>query len=280
MRFDCEAARDHIDAWAIGALDPDERRALDAHIATCADCARDAHLARDAAASIGMAVPMLASSAALKPRVMGAAAVLTRAGRDRATPLWQAAAAAMLVFAIGAAGWAIHAQTRMNDLESEQARISADATAASQMVASQEIELREAAASWEDLAQTIETQNQVLEIAFEPDVVWTTLEATEEAPGATGRCVWSRAQSHGAFIADNLPGPPPGQAYRMWLVYERKWVNAGTIEVDDEGRGHLIMKRVWTDDDYGPFTGYAVTLEPVEGSSPRSGDIMLTSYAP
>ena len=280
MRFDCEAAREHIDAWALGALDAEEKRALEAHLAGCAACSLDAQAAHDAAAAIAMSVPMRASSAALKARAMGAATVLTNARPERPRRWWQAAAAAMFIVAIGASAWALYAQARANDLEDEQARLSAEATRSEATMTSQIVDLGESAAAQQDLAQKLDAQNQVLEIAFEPDVVWTTLDATDEAPGATGRCVWSRTQAHGAFIADNLPPAPSGQAYRMWIVYERKWVNAGTFEVDDEGRGQMIMKRVWSDDDVGAFEGYAVTLEPVEGSPIRGGSVMLTSYAP
>ena len=35
---DCAAVREDIDAWALGALDAEETRALEAHLETCAGC--------------------------------------------------------------------------------------------------------------------------------------------------------------------------------------------------------------------------------------------------
>ena len=280
MRFDCESAREHIDAWALGALDSDEKRALEAHLTSCDACSKIADGARETASSVALAVPLHGSSAALKARVVGAGAVLTDIGRRQTPRWWRTAAAAMFVVTLGAAGWAVYAQTRMNDLENENARISEDATAVSDNLAAARVELVDVASRSQSQASTIDTQNRVLNIAFQPDVVWTTLDATEDAPGATGRCVWSRTQELGAFLADNLPPAPYGQAYRMWVVYERKWVGGGTVEVDDQGRGQLIIKRVWPKEDYGAFEGYAVTLEPIEGSAMRQGEVMLASYRP
>ena len=54
MRMDCESAREQIDAYALGALDSDESRALESHLATCAECTRILDQARETAASIGI----------------------------------------------------------------------------------------------------------------------------------------------------------------------------------------------------------------------------------
>jgi hypothetical protein len=238
-----------------------------------------AESARETAASVGLAVPLRGSSAALKSRVMGAGAVLSGIGQKSPPRWWRGAAAAMFIVAVAAGGWAIYAQTRMNDVEDDNARLSADATVTAEELAAARVELVESASASRTLASTVETQNQVLNIAFQPDVVWTTLDSTGDAPGATGRCVWSQRQELGAFLADNLPAPPHGQAYRMWVVYERKWIGGGTVTVDDQGSGQLIIKRVWAKEDYGAFEGYAVTLEPIEGSPMRTGEVVLASYS-
>ena len=57
MRIDCEAAREAVDAYVIGALDRDELPAFEAHLASCADCTQLAADARDTAAALALTVP-------------------------------------------------------------------------------------------------------------------------------------------------------------------------------------------------------------------------------
>jgi hypothetical protein len=114
-----------------------------------------------------------------------------------------------------------------------------------------------------------------------PDVEWTSLEGTVIAPGASGRCVWSRTQALGAFIAENLPHPPAGMAYNMWLVYENAWINGGSFNIDEQGRGHLVLHRIWGNkSEQGALVGFAVTLENTREPVLPSGELALTSPRP
>jgi hypothetical protein len=243
MRFDCEAAREHVDAWALGALDDDDRGALEAHVASCAACAALAAQAQETAGAVAVSVPLVAATAALKSRVMAGAAVLTDIGAERAgLRRWQRwALAAAAVFAAGAVAWATVLQVRVNDLRHEKASIASDAA---------------------NLADLIETQHVVLDVVFQPDAQRIDMNGTEAAPAAWGRCVWSRAQAVGAFIARNLPPPEAGQTYQVWVMYEHDWLRAGELRTDGEGRGQLVMRDAWRrSDDLGAFEGFAVTLE-------------------
>ena len=65
MRMDCETAREHLDAYAIGALDTEDARALDAHLTGCNECSALADAAEHDAASLGYAVPLVAAPSAL-----------------------------------------------------------------------------------------------------------------------------------------------------------------------------------------------------------------------
>ena len=82
MRMDCEAAREHLDAWALGSLDIYDQRQLESHVASCDACAALADEALTHAAMIGMAVPLRAASSTLKARVMASARALSDIGYD------------------------------------------------------------------------------------------------------------------------------------------------------------------------------------------------------
>jgi hypothetical protein len=272
MRLDCEAVQENVDAWALGALAPEEARALEGHLDGCAACHALADEATAAAASLGLAVPMRSASVALKSRVVASAAVLTDIGKQRRARMWYAAVAALAIIGTTATAWAVLTQVRMNDLEDRNAAISADATLQAE-------QFGETVAVQSQLSDTVETQNAILEIVLEPDVQRTELMGTSRAPAATGRCVWSRARASGALIVDGLPPPPSGSVYAMWIVYEREWLDAGRFTVDEDGQGHLLM-REWGrsgNDDWGDFEGFAVTVEAASAEPSERGDTVMAS---
>jgi anti-sigma-K factor RskA len=59
-----------FDLLALGALEGEEKQALEAHVATCADCARKLAEARGRVAMLSLAAPPAAPSAAVKQRLM------------------------------------------------------------------------------------------------------------------------------------------------------------------------------------------------------------------
>ena len=59
-----------FDLLALGALEGEEKQALEAHVASCADCARKLAEARGRVAMLSLAAPPVAPSAAVKQRLM------------------------------------------------------------------------------------------------------------------------------------------------------------------------------------------------------------------
>ena len=59
-----------FDLLALGALEGEEKQALEAHVASCADCARKLAEARGRVAMLSFAAPQVAPSAAVKQRLM------------------------------------------------------------------------------------------------------------------------------------------------------------------------------------------------------------------
>ncbi len=278
--MDCEAAREHIDAWALGALDVDDERALKAHLSTCAACTRLADEARETAASLALAVPLTASSATLKSRTMASAAVLSDIGRVRGGRWWPAAAAALLVASRGAFTWGALMQNRVDDLEGKNATMRNASMQQSSELADLRTQVVEAAVASDTVRSSLDAQNAVIDISLMPDVQRTDLAGTDAAPSANARCLWSRGAALGALVARNLPPAPHGSSYHMWIVYENEWVSAGAFEVDADGRGYLVMRRVWTQrPDLGEFGGFAVTLEPTQQPAQHSESLVLRSPA-
>jgi hypothetical protein len=261
MRMDCEAAREHLDAWALGTLDVYEERQLESHLNGCTECTRLADDAREHAAMIGMAAPLRAASSTLKARVMASAHALSDIGRIGVSRWWRGAAAAAATFAIGALAYGVIMQMKLNDARGDNEMLSAGATAQARDLSAAKTQIVVMSARGDELEQRLATSTAVLDVTLQPDAQWTALEGTTIAPSAVGQCVWSKTQALGAFIANDLPRPPEGTAYTMWLVYERGWVNGGTFDVDEEGRGQLVLHKVWGNQSAGQLLGFAVTIE-------------------
>jgi anti-sigma factor RsiW len=67
-------AEGSVDAYVLGTLDADERRAFEAHLAGCADCAAEAESLRPVADALASAVPQRTPRPELRARVLGALA--------------------------------------------------------------------------------------------------------------------------------------------------------------------------------------------------------------
>ena len=273
--MDCEAAREHLDAWALGALDTHDLRALESHLASCEACSALGDEARDLAASVAMAVPLRSSTAALKARVMGAARVL--GARPDSMRRWRVLTAAAAAVSIAALSWGTVMQFRAGDARSERDSLAVAATAQAEELVSLRTQVNDVASARDDLTETIATQNEVLDIAFRPDVVWIELSGTPAAPSAKGRCVWSKGESLGAFISENLPPPPASEHYEIWLIYESAWVSGGRFDVDRDGRGRLLLQKFWGTSSHGELRGIAVSLEDDEAPAAPSQQLVMHS---
>jgi hypothetical protein len=276
MRMDCEAAREHLDAWALGTLDIYDQRQLESHVASCGACTSLADEALAHAALIGMAVPLRAASSTLKARVMASARALSDIGRVGVSRWWRSAAAMAATVALGAFTYGLVMQMQRDEARDDRAQIATASTAQAAELSAAKTQVVVMTASTGDLEERLATTSAVLDVTLQPDAEWTALEGTEIAPGAIGQCVWSKTQALGAFIANDLPAPPEGTGYTMWLVYENGWVNGGSFEVDDEGRGQLILRRVWTRSG-GRLVGFAVTIEETTEPSRPSTELVLAT---
>ena len=97
----CEQFRELIEAYALGALDADERVALDTHLASgCVDCARSIEDARLVVTHLAYLAPEQMPSSALKDRLMRAVRAEAQASRlsaSRKPAIWAWIGVAALV---------------------------------------------------------------------------------------------------------------------------------------------------------------------------------------
>lgn len=234
--------------YVLGSLDPEERRAFEAHLAGCAECSAEVASLRPVIGALATAVPQVTPRAELRDRILSG--IVAGAGEgaglktrpytvhDRKSPAaltWLPLAAA-IVIAVGAAVYVARLQRQMGEL---QARF--------------------------DQAQATTA------VLAAPDLARIDLQGQPVAPDARARALWSRSRGL-VFTAANLPPAPEGKAYQVWVVTAQAPISAGLLTPDSSGIG---TQYYMTPADIAPPVAVAVTLEPAGGVPAPTGERYL-----
>jgi len=257
-------------AYVLGALEPDERRAFESHLAECERCVSEVRSLSRVTAGLDQAVPQVTPRAALRDRVLlavGAPEVRTgardvRANEQKLRTKWVMgnwlAYAACVAVATAAGLYAMNLRARVESLEARLEVAQLRLAAADRAM----VDARRVA---------FETQSAMAVLAA-ADLTRVDLQGAPAAPQAAGRALWSR-QSGMVFAANNLPPLPAGKIYQVWLVAGGPPVSAGLVAPDESGRGVAIFRTPV--DVTGPVT-VAVTIEPEGGVPAPTGAFYLT----
>jgi anti-sigma-K factor RskA len=222
-----EEFADALSAYALDAMDGAERRAFEAHLASCRQCQDELAELRRVTAGIGLATAPEAPPAPLRARTLRHATAQPRAAvgaarRGGSLMPWLLAAAAVFV-AVVATGYALALRTELDS-------VSALASAAAARVETLRAELLQLR---EDSARL----RTVVNIVNAPDVRQARLAGSGEAAGATGRAFWS--QSTGlVFNAAKLPQLAPDRSYELWVIppgADATPVSGGVLTVAADG---------------------------------------------
>jgi len=172
------------------------------------------------------------------------------------------AAAASVLLAIALGGYAAQLRGRVIGLELQLR----DATRRAEANEGQMAEARRVA---------FDAQSQVAILAA-PDLARIDLAGQPAAPGASARAFWSRTRGL-VFTAANLPPPPRGRAYQLWVLTNQPApISAGMLALDASGR---VTARFDTPLDLPRPVAMAVTLEPEGGVPSPTGEKYLVGLA-
>lgn len=233
---------DELGAYAAGVLEPDERTAVEEHLANCAACREELAEYRHVTATIAgqarieqpPADAWANIAARLGERPQQAASERTPlpigGGRSRMRLIvlgWGATAAALAVMV----GW-----TAFQALDSGGGN-----------------------ASVQDLASSSDARVVPLAGAN---------------TAATGRLYISEDGKQGGLAVQGLPSLPAGKSYQLWFVTpDQTWTAGGTFEVNADGRALLKVQFPGPARD---FTGVAICTEPPPGSTTPWGEMVLS----
>jgi anti-sigma-K factor RskA len=249
-------------AYVLGALEPDERRAFESHLAECDRCASEVRSLGRVTAGLAQTVPQVTPRPALRDRVLLAVGARdARASDPQVRPRWVMgnwlAYAACVALATAAGLYAMNLRARVESLE---ARLEVA-----------QMRLADADRAVVDAHRVQFEMQSAMEVMAAADVIPFDLQGAPAAPQAVGRALWSR-EGGMVFAATNLPPLPAGRIYQVWLVGKTP-VSAGLIAPDETGRGVGVFRTPI--DVTGPVT-VAVTIEPEGGVPSPTGAFYLT----
>jgi anti-sigma-K factor RskA len=260
-----------LDEYALGQLSQEERRDVETHVRECDVCAADLRELTIVMEGLAHSPDPVTPPAALKQRVLASLATQPQQPalkpadgkvvamppygvkiRRGLHPAWLAAAA-VIILGLAAALYSSNATRRLlvDDVQEAQAEAA---------------DLRERLDQYmgqADLAVSILTASDMQPIA---------MSGKENATASTSRAYWSPTRGL-LIVANDLPVPPPGRIYQVWVIGGGQPFSAGLLGEQGAGRGMLIAP---------PPSGVApgavtvaVTDEPPGGLPAPSGSIRL-----
>ncbi len=222
-------------AYALDALDADERVAFEAHYHDCDVCSQDVRDFRSTVAALGE-LSVTAPPADLKARVLQQVAV-TRQLSPRVATRTIAATRRPSLLAAAAAVLLIVATTAFVVGRGSQ---SDDAFA-----------------------------SQLEQVLAEPDVRMVDLAPmSSDTPGHI-RVAWSATTGQAAVLADGLLAPADGSVYELWLIDESGALATQMLDAADGGDVRRILNLDGTPLKWG------ITIEPAGGSVVATGELLF-----
>jgi anti-sigma-K factor RskA len=233
---------DSAAAYALGALDTDERAAFEAHLTTCATCRAEVATLRETAAMLAYAAPVRESPpAALRQRILREARSVRPIGSAiglRRPPVlpWLAAAAGVALTVL--------AGTQLRSERAERARLGA---------------------ALDSVRSDLAARDSMVAAFFGPEVHVVSLSPTGEKPSM--RVFWNHTRNIFIVTAFNVPPAPAGRTYQLWAIQRGKPpLSMGTFNTDAAGRATAILAVGGDINAAGFIDLCGLTMEPAGGS--------------
>lgn len=266
MTMNHDALLELTEAYVLGGLAADERRAVEAHLRACVECSAHVSELLRVGEGLGRLVDQREPPAHLRARVLDTIARTAPAAREntarprpaRSAPLWLAVAASIAAVALGLYAAALRSES------SRLERALAESRARNARAELELVQLREAAG----------TAARVRSVLVAADLSQAELRGQTPSPEARGRAYWSRSAGV-LFNASGLPALPAGKVYQLWIVTQAAPVSLGLVTPDAAGRATLAAEMPSA---VVPVQ-IALTIEPAGGVPAPTGAVYLAGPA-
>lgn len=278
-----------LSAQALGALDAAEARALEVHLATCAECRAELDSWQETAAALAyVAAPVAAPSSDLRARILERAravrpAAAARVSKDEHTGVEEnganESAAAPASNVIRMPRGSRRAWSGSEIFYAIAASLIIAALAVSVVILWQrnqraQEELTRRAVKLNQAEQELARVRADRDFLAAPEANTRMLAGTKMAAGARAKLAYDDKTGRAILVADGLPPAPAGKAYQLWFIADGKPLPGGVFITDGSGHGELR--------DQIPPAGrqaavFAVTLEREGGVPAPEGQIYLVT---
>lgn len=270
----CAEFKASVHAYALGALDPQERDACAAHLASSQaheGCGEALARAEQVVAELGWSLPVERPSPAVWAGIeqrLGLETAAARGGgggrRWREGFAWVAVAAAVVALI-----W-------MSRREGE---LRLDAERARQVVAEAETARQRCAHDLQQAQGQLATQKQALALLMRPATQVVQLKPPEPSAGRVyhGSAIMNSGERRAFVLAGDLV-PQSGKDYELWVIRGQQKLPAGLLRAGPSGTivAEVDPKLLAP----GPPDALAVTLEPEGGGNVPRGPILLVGAIP
>ena len=253
--MDCQEIREILDAYALGAADAREAKAVERHVADCVRCWDELTKAQRTAALLALTAPMQEAPASLETRIMSAARGAARAGFSPAGSFggvrigWPATAGSVGLVGAAALVFAVFLQAQVNDLEGDRDTLEDRVVALGSIT-------------------RVATAEDVQTISFEE----VTRPSITETFSGNADYRWSTEEGIGVIFCHGMGAPSGGKVYQAWYVTETEPVPAGTFTPDSDGGCLHLMEPEWQ---VAAATGVGITHENAGGARRPTGDWLV-----
>jgi anti-sigma-K factor RskA len=287
-----EEYKEMLAEYALGALGATEARALETHLATCAECRAELSEWRDTAGALAYSAPSFEPPPALRSRLLeSVSAIKTQASVGASAPgsvsVERAATGRTAPTPLNVIALPSRERQQQRPRQSFWQRYGALAAAlafAALLVTLFVVWNRDRARQAEiaRLARDLQTTQEQLRREQEKsgmltaqDTSFVNLAGTQMAPQAHARLAVNKSGS-AMMVAEGLPQAPAGHDYQIWFIADGKPIPGGVFKPD--AAGHAEMREQIPVQARGA-TAFAVTLEPQGGTSAPTGQKYLLGAA-
>lgn len=227
--------KEMIPAHALSALDAADARALNEHLAGCAECRRDLAEWEATAASLALSAKPMEPSPEVRERILNK--IRSEKSPSKVIPfpsprrrMWELIAAVVVFAALLVSVVVLYQQNRQ-----------------------------------------LQHENAFYKLITAPGSRIAELSGTNEASGATAKLAYDPT-GRAVLIANGLPRTPAGKEYQLWFIVDNKPIPGKSFAPDDSGRSTLQDQ---VPEAARRSAIFAITLEPTGGVPLPTGAIYL-----